>query len=165
MTLDHALALSRRIARLYFFDGPLVDTDDLAQVGLVALWRRSPATANLAACVAYRAMVDELRIVYGRNAGHFRRPSEPVLSLDDPVPGADHVSYVDRLGFDEDFSGPSVDDLLASIIHDVDRAAVRLVADGYAMTEIGVTQGVSGSSVSLRVRRARRDMRAAGLVA
>jgi RNA polymerase sigma factor (sigma-70 family) len=161
---DALAALERRIRYIADRHNPPapLDRDDLFQEGMIAVWRLverrrdelgEKAWTTYALRRAEGAMLDAIRAArWGRRWNH--DPDMAPLSLDADVSTADEqVALVDTIaGPADDVSPPIVDDVL-SHLSARDRAAVKMIAEGWSQERVGEALGMSASRVSQIVRR------------
>jgi len=170
LTIEHMYELAQRAAR-YAPTTPVCDREDLIQSAVLGMLEARPTSVSLAAVIARRRVVDEIRRVRGRTergAAGGRVAAREVVHLYRPV-SAEGACLADMLPAEEDMPSRVEEHIdavraLPGLLRAVGRRAQHVliwhVVQGRSMAEIAARYGVSESRVSQIVAEARRRARA-----
>ncbi len=170
LTIEHMYELAQRAAR-HAPTTPACDREDLIQSAVLGMLEARPASVGLAAVIARRRVVDEIRRVRGRTdrgAAGGRVAAREVVHLYQPVT-AEGICLADVLPAEEDLPSRIEEHIDAAralpvFLRAVGRRAKHVliwhVLQERSMAEIATRYGVSESRISQIMAEARRRARA-----
>ncbi len=170
LTIEHMYELAQRAAR-HAPTTPACDREDLIQSAVLGMLEARPTSVGLAAVIARRRVVDEIRRVRGRTdrgAVGGRVPAREVVHLYQPL-SADGVCLADVLPAEEDMpsrieahidAARALPVLLRAMGRRAKHVLIWYVVQERSMAEIATRYGVSESRISQIMAEARRRARA-----
>lgn len=170
LTIEHMYDLAQRAAR-HAPTTPVCDREDLIQSAVLGLLEARPTSVGLAAVIARRRVVDEIRRVRGRTGRRtVQGPAvaRDVVHLYQPL-SAGGVCLADVLPAEEDLASRieeridavrTVPVLLRAVGRRARQVLIWHVVQERSMAEIATRYGVSESRISQIMAEARRQARA-----